>query len=1265
MIASTAEPQGAPGGDQLPAVLVADDHAANLTALEAILRGPELSLVTVTSGDQALQLAAAKEFAVILLDVRMPGLSGHATVQRLRQQERSRHTPVILLTALDSDERDVLTAYAQGAVDYLAKPYRPEVLRAKVRTFVELFRQREHLRRQEAALRSRERELDRHWFFETLESLSDGFLAFDAEWRFTHVNALGERVLGRPRAELLGKELWGEFPELEHTAFGQAYRKAMRDQVAVQVEEFYPPFDAWFEARAFPTPSGLSLLFRDISERKRHEEERSQLLARERSARTLVEEQKALLELIIEQSGNGIIVADGAGELRILNPAAVQQHGASAQAVGAAEWSRMYQAFTLEGDQLSLDQWPLLRALRGESVVDACWQIRRHDGSMRTLEGTATPLRTPEGQHAGGLLVTRDITEERRVRAQVARRARHAMLAGDVGSLLTRAGTVREMLQGCTDSMVRHLDAAFARIWTLDASGSTLELQASAGLYTHLDGAHGRVPVGRFKIGLIALEGTPHLTNDVPNDERVGDKDWARREGMVAFAGYPLRLENRVIGVLGMFARAPLETDVLEALAAVADSIALGVQRSRAEVALLNSEARYRLATRATKDAIWDWNLLTDEVVWNEGVESLFGHTLYQVPRVVTWWYEHVHPEDRERVVHGIHTAIDGGGSGWHDEYRFLRQDASYAVVTDRGFINRDASGKPMQMVGAMQDVTAERRVQQALRDSEAQFRTLAESIPHLAWMANADGHIFWYNQRWYEYTGTDLAQMEGWGWKSVHDPRLLDGVVARWRHSLDTGEPFELEFPLRRHDGVFRWHLTRATPVRDGKGAVVRWFGTNTDVDDQRSLRERQHFLAEASKTLATSLDYEATLRAVARLAVPAFADWAAVDMLGESNRIHRLAVEHSDPSKVALAWSLHEQYPPDISDVSGVGRVLRTGAAELVPDIPDSLLVAASRNEEHLRVARELGLKSYLAVPLQAGERVLGAISLVYAESDRKYQSIDLQLMEELASRAALAIENARLFREVTHLNANLEDLVRERTKKLEEANGELESFTYSVSHDLRAPLRHIGGFAQLLEKRSAAALDQKSQGYVKTIREAAQRGGELVDDLLAFSRLGRAELRKDVIDLSRLFDDVWGELRPEWEQRRVSWSAELLPKAIGDAHLVRAAVKNLVANALKYSRPREEATIAVVARDSGSEIEVSIQDNGVGFDMQYSDKLFGVFQRLHTSEQFEGTGIGLANVRRIIQRHGGRTWAEGIIGQGATFYFTLPKRSAEAAS
>jgi light-regulated signal transduction histidine kinase (bacteriophytochrome) len=249
------------------------------------------------------------------------------------------------------------------------------------------------------------------------------------------------------------------------------------------------------------------------------------------------------------------------------------------------------------------------------------------------------------------------------------------------------------------------------------------------------------------------------------------------------------------------------------------------------------------------------------------------------------------------------------------------------------------------------------------------------------------------------------------------------------------------------------------------------------------------------------------------------------------------------------------------------------------------------------------------------------------------------------------------------IRELNNELEERVIQRTAQLEEANKELEAFTYSVSHDLRAPLRHIAGFSKMLAEGAGVSLPPEAQHYLQRIQDGTRRMGTLVDDLLNLARIGRHELRLQVTGLDSIIRDVIADLAPDLEGRKIEWKIGKLPYVEGDPALLKVVFQNLLSNAVKYTRPRADATIEVLVDQLDGEQVVCVRDNGVGFNMKYADKLFGVFQRLHRAEDFEGTGVGLATVHRIVQKHGGRIWAKAELDKGAAFYVSLGNSKPES--
>ncbi|MGI9108188.1 MAG: PAS domain-containing protein [Pyrinomonadaceae bacterium] len=524
---------------------------------------------------------------------------------------------------------------------------------------------------------------------------------------------------------------------------------------------------------------------------------------------------------------------------------------------------------------------------------------------------------------------------------------------------------------------------------------------------------------------------------------------------------------------------------------------------------------------------------------------------------------------------------------------------------------------------------------------NERYYRFLADAIPQQIWTAQPDGTLDYVNQTTLNYFARPAGEVLGAGWQAVIHPDDLSACLERWAYSLKTGEVYDCEFRLRGGDAEYRWHLARALPMRDTDGRIDKWFGTNTDIDDRKRAEESQHFLAEASEVLVSSLDYEATLTALARLVVPRLADWCSIDMVVDERAIRRLAVAHQDPSKVEIAWELDRRYPQELTDREGVAKVIRTGQPEIYPNVPEILLALVTRDAGQVEMLHELGLKSAMVVPLIAHNRVLGAITLIAAESGRRFSPADLKFAEDLAHRAALAVDNARLYREAQEIN-RLKD-----------------EFLATLSHELRTPLTAVLGWTRLL---ATGQLDEATgQRALETIERNAQSQVQLIDDILDVSRIIRGKLRLNVrpADLAPVIEAAVDSVRPAAAAKGIRVQVILDPHAgpvSGDPDRLQQVVWNLLSNAIKFT-PKDGRVEVLLARVN-SHLEIIVSDTGPGISAEFLPYVFDRFRQADpsTTRTHGGLGLGLAIVRHLVELHGGMVSVESN-GEGATFKITLP--------
>ncbi|PTA69435.1 histidine kinase [Deinococcus arcticus] len=599
----------------------------------------------------------------------------------------------------------------------------------------------------------------------------------------------------------------------------------------------------------------------------------------------------------------------------------------------------------------------------------------------------------------------------------------------------------------------------------------------------------------------------------------------------------------------------------------------------------------------------------------------------------------HLHPED-----HAAYAAMWRGAvaseQGAQTEARLRLQG------TERWFVLKvapisDGSGRVTGWVTTATDIHDRLQAERLAQRNEERYRGVIEGMPQIVWLADAGGQALYFNRQWNAYVGDEHA---GAGLLPLLHPDDREDYARRWRAALHAARPFEAEHRLRGEGGVYRTFVTRGLPVRGAEGRVIEWVGTSTDVDDSVYAENAARLLADVTEQLTARSEEGAQMPAeryrAALLRLSRFVDSGALWTVGPT----RLSASSPGGAWRAPAF--------EAFTAQAIERVLAT-------EDP----VFTDRDPALARV----GATGALFYPLMGrGGHLEGVLGLLYRQP---ISNRDSDLAQELAQRFASALSNDRLQERVLsaqadlqQLNQSLEERVTQRTLELEAANRELEAFSYSVSHDLRTPLRHIVGFADLLAREVGEGLSPKGGRYLGVIRDSAGRMSQLIDDLLSFSRMGRQELRRVPVNLRDLVLSSWKALEPDRQGREVHFEVPgALPVVQGDEALLELVFTNLLSNALKYTRGRDPARIEVSAHTHGGQVTVTVRDNGVGFDPRYADKLFGVFQRLHRAEEFEGIGIGLANVRRIVTRHGGTVSADAQPGEGAVFTVTLPLEGA----
>jgi PAS domain S-box-containing protein len=683
-------------------------------------------------------------------------------------------------------------------------------------------------------------------------------------------------------------------------------------------------------------------------------------------------------------------------------------------------------------------------------------------------------------------------------------------------------------------------------------------------------------------------------------------------------------------------------------------------QRKRADEALRDNEERYRALVTATSQIVWTTNA-QGEV--SGDLPSWRRFTGQSEEEMKGWgWTNALHLDDRQRTMDVWSNAVEKC-SLYETAYRLRRHDGEYRYVAVRGVPVLKPDGSVREWVGTCTDITERHLAAEAVRRASAYNRSLLEASLDPLVTINAQGRITDVNNTTEKVTGYSRNELIGTDFSNYFTEP--ERARAGYQRVFREGWVQDYELEIRRRDGHNTPVVYNASVYKDENGRASGVFAAARDISERKKAEQELlqvnralKALTECNEAMVRASEESDLLERVCRVLVEVggfrlvWVGYAEQDEAKSVRPVAHAGFEEGYLATLNITWADEER------GRGPAGTAIRTGQPCVVRNYLEDPKVVPWRAE-----ATRRGYASSIALPLVVDGRTLGSLML-YSQAVDAFHGKEVSLLEDLATDLAFGIhtlragtERKRAEEEILRLNENLERRVGERTAELEAINKELEAFTYSVSHDLRAPLRHIDGFSRLLQEEYSSKLDDTAQHYLDRIRTGTLNMGRLIDDLLSLSQIGRREPTPKLTGLGSLVKEVLKEFESDTIGRRIEWKVGGLPFVDCDPSLMKLVFQNLLSNALKFTRPRDVAVIEVGQTVVNGQPAIFVRDNGVGFSMKHVDKLFGVFQRLHRQADFEGTGVGLATVQRIIHKHSGRTWAEGEINKGATFLFTLP--------
>ncbi|MEM7578834.1 MAG: PAS domain-containing protein [Cyanobacteria bacterium P01_A01_bin.80] len=1099
-------------------ILVVDDDELTRIQLRELLKSAGYWVAEAANGEEALAAYTQLQPEIVLLDALMPKMDGFNCCTRLRQLPGGKDIPVLMITAL-YDQSSVERAFNAGATDYITKPIQWLVLRSRILRLVEASRTMKQLRQQTE----------------------------QAQWQETQL---------RIALEAAHMGIW-DWNIVSNKVTWSDMIKALLGKASLSFDETFESFIS------FVHPQDRDLINRSI-------------------------------QCAIEEGGEYNI------EYRVLLP----------------------------------------------------------DGNIRWLASQGLVFRNSFGKAMRMSGIDMDITARKKAQQALEVHASQQSLVAELSQAALARMDLNGLMHQAVTTVAQCLDVEYCKVLELLPGGNELLLRSGIGWNSGLVGTATVNAAQNSQSGYTIVREEPVIVDDLTNENRFRGSQLLIDHNVLSGISVIIHGKDGPFGVLGAHTtkKRRFNRDDIFFLQAIANVLATAIERQRMEDALRESEERWQLAIRGNNDGIWDWNIKNSQVFHSARSKEMLGYKDEEIGDNLNQWFSRVHPDDIDLLMQTIQNHFDQKTPFYISEHRLQCKNGNYKWILERGQALWDSDENVVRMTGSHTDITERKLAEEQLRQSEQRFQLLARATNDAVWDWNLLTDKMWWNdsiQTLFGYSAQSVEDNTDWWHKHIH-PEDRRKIVADIQAVVESAQPFWAnEYRFLKADGSYAHIFDRGYVVRDDtEEQPVRMIGAMMDITERKRVQEQL-----IRQNLRWQLFSDITLKIRTSLQIDEILQTSVTEVQKLLNADRVLITRFFDKSsmqavKEAVVPGLPVVYGQNINDPCFGQEYIekyRQGRISAITDIEQ-----ANIQRCHVELLQRFCVKSNLVVPIIMQNQLWGLLIAHQCAHSRQWTEWEIELLQQLADQIGIAVSQAKL----------LEQETRQR-EELARSNEELQQFAFIASHDLQEPLRKITAFGDRLKATCQDALNDRGYDYLQRMQNAAERMQVLIEDLLTLSRITtRAQPFIDV-NLSRVTQEVLSDLEIRIAQTGARIEIGELPIIKADPLQMRQLLQNLISNALKFHCEQQPLLIKIYSKNYSKNAnqqlnyeycQIIVEDNGIGFDEKYLDRIFNVFQRLHGRTEYEGTGMGLAICRKIVERHQGSITAKSEPGKGASFIVTV---------